>query len=153
APRALAAVGRAVGAGRGRRRRDPAGPGLVPVARTAAALAHRGAKGRRLTPGPPGATLTMSLLLIRWKEYADFPDWGRGRVKGKTDAGPGPGALGAGGSPLRPAGAGGGEDLELPRRLSRRRPERITVIRLPVVRRVRVRNSGGLTEERPAVEL
>src|SRR5262249_50754990 len=48
--------------------------------------------------------------------------------------------------------AGDAEEVELRLRLFRRRPERVTVVRLPVVRRVRVRNSGGQAEERPAVE-
>lgn len=92
-----------------------------------------------------------SPLLIGWKEYADFPDWGLARVKVKIDTGARTSALGADDYRLLPATDGPGEVIELRLRPFRRRPGRVFELSLPVVRRVRVRNSGGLTELRPVV--
>jgi hypothetical protein len=91
-------------------------------------------------------------VLIGWKEFADFPEWGLRRVKVKVDTGARTSALGAAEFRLLPAEDGPGELVELRLRLFRRRPDVITEFRLPVVRRVRVRNSGGQAEERPVIE-
>jgi hypothetical protein len=91
-------------------------------------------------------------LLIGWKEFADFPEWGLHRVKVKVDTGARTSALGADDFRVLPAADGTGEIVELRLRLYRYRPHLVTEFRLPVVRRVRVRNSGGQVEERPVIE-
>src|SRR5262245_26888834 len=94
----------------------------------------------------------MPPLPIGWKEFADFPEWRLRRVRVKIDTGARTSALGAEEFRVVPAEDGASELVELTLRLNHRRPERITLVRMPVVRRVRVRNSGGQTEERPAIE-
>jgi hypothetical protein len=93
----------------------------------------------------------MPPLPIGWKEYAEFPEWGLRRIKVKIDTGARTSALGAEEFQVLPAEHGSGELVELHLRLNHRRRELVTVIRMPVVRRVRVRNSGGQTEVRPAI--
>jgi hypothetical protein len=91
-------------------------------------------------------------LLIGWKEFADFPEWCLRRVKVKVDTGARTSALGADDFRVRPAADGTGELIEMRLRLYRYRPHLVTEFHLPVVRRVRVRNSGGQVEERPVIE-
>jgi hypothetical protein len=89
-------------------------------------------------------------LVIGWKEYADFPAWGVRRVKVKIDTGARTSALGVLSYDL----AGHGSDLvaELRMALHRRHPERVAVVRVPVLRMVVVRNTSGMREERPLIE-
>jgi hypothetical protein len=90
--------------------------------------------------------------LIGWKEYVEFPEWDLLRVRVKIDTGARTSALGVEEYRVLPADDGLGEIVELHLLLNRRRRGRTIVARLPVMRRIRVRNSGGLAEERPAVE-
>jgi hypothetical protein len=90
-------------------------------------------------------------LLIGWKEYVDFPDWGISHVKVKIDTGARTSALGVVSYELRQE-LGQGLMAELRLALSRRHPERTAVVAVPVLRLVVVSNSGGMKEERPLIE-
>jgi hypothetical protein len=98
-----------------------------------------------MSPDPPRP------LLIGWKEYLDFPEWQLRRVKVKIDTGARTTALGVRHYELFPTAACGLE-AELHLAPYRRHPERVRVVRVPVPRLVRVRNSGGVDEQRPLVE-
>lgn len=90
-------------------------------------------------------------LLIGWKEYVDFPDWGLRRVKIKVDTGARTSALGVVTYDLREAGTGG-LVAHLRLALNRRHPERLTFVDVPVLRMVVVSNSAGMREHRPLIE-
>jgi len=90
-------------------------------------------------------------LLIGWKEYVDFPEWGIRHVKIKIDTGARTSALGVVSYDLRQE-EGQGLMAELRLALRRRHPEQLVVVRTPVLRMVVVSNSGGMKEERPLVE-
>lgn len=89
-------------------------------------------------------------LVLGWKEYVDFPDWGLRRVKVKIDTGARTSALDVAGYELHPGVNGLTAELRLA--LNRRHPERIKVVRVPVLARVVVRNTSGAPEERLLVE-
>jgi hypothetical protein len=93
---------------------------------------------------------TRAPLVIGWKEYVDFPTWGVRHVKVKIDSGARTSALGVVSYDL----SGGGTNLvaQLRMALHRKQPERVTVVRVPVLRMVVVRNSSGMREQRPLVE-
>lgn len=90
-------------------------------------------------------------LLIGWKEYVDFPDWGIRHVKVKIDTGARTSALDVASYELLHT-----EDqgllAELRLALSRKHPEKLTVVRTPVLRMVAVSNSSGIRENRPLIE-
>jgi len=90
-------------------------------------------------------------LLIGWKEYVDFPDWGVRHVKIKVDTGARTSALGAIHHELREV-PGRGIVAKLHMSLRRRKPESITIVEVPVLKMVVVSNSGGMKEERPLIE-
>jgi hypothetical protein len=90
-------------------------------------------------------------LLIGWKEYVAFPEWGIRRVKVKVDTGARTSALDVARYRLHRL-AGGGLLAELYLALDRRHPERLTVVQTPVLRTVVVCNSGGIREHRPLIE-
>jgi hypothetical protein len=92
----------------------------------------------------------MGPLLIGWKEYLDFPAWGLRRVKVKIDTGARTSALGALGYELHEGEAGPVAEMRLA--LYRRHPQRVAVVRAPVLRMVVVSNSGGMRETRPLIE-
>jgi hypothetical protein len=89
-------------------------------------------------------------VLIGWKEYADLPEWNLRRVKLKVDTGARTSVLDVAGYEVVPVEGGLVARLRLAR--SRKHPERLTVIEVPVLRTVVVRNSGGLSEQRPLFE-
>lgn len=89
-------------------------------------------------------------LVIGWKERVDFVDWGIHRVKTKIDTGARTSALGV--ESYRICDDNGTRVAELRLALFRRHPERKVVVRVPVLKMVRVCNSGGCREERPLVE-
>ena len=100
-----------------------------------------------IAPGHGGA----GKLIVGWKEYVEFVDWPLRRVKAKIDTGARTSALGVSGYDLQESP--GGELVAVLRlATSRRHPERVTVVRVPVLRTVVVRNSGGVKEQRPLVE-
>lgn len=90
-------------------------------------------------------------LTIGWKEFVDFPDWGVRHVKVKIDTGARTSALGALSYELSQV-AGQGMIAELRLALYRRRPERIQVVRVPVLGMVVVISSTGMREQRPLIE-
>ncbi len=90
-------------------------------------------------------------LLIGWKEFVAFPEWGVRRVKAKIDTGARTSALDAVGYDLFDDGSGPRARLRLA--LDRRHPERLTVVEAPVLGMVEVRCTSGATELRPLVEV
>jgi hypothetical protein len=99
----------------------------------------------RPTPGGHG-----QLLVIGWKEYVDFPEWGVQRVKAKVDTGARTSALDVVRCVVERGPNGFVARLELA--LNRRRPEHVVAVETPVLGMVRVTNSGGVREERPVIE-
>jgi hypothetical protein len=89
-------------------------------------------------------------VVVGWKEYVALPEWGIRRLKAKIDTGARTSAIDATGYELRETAAGLVVRMRLP--LSRRHPERLTVVEAPVLRMLAVCNSGGLREDRPLVE-
>src|SRR5437667_2128542 len=89
------------------------------------------------------------LVLVGWKEYIDFPDWGIRRVKVKIDTGARTSALDVLSYDLRETDSGLVADLRLA--LSRNHPERVTVVSVPVLKIVVVSNSTGVREKRPLI--
>jgi hypothetical protein len=90
-------------------------------------------------------------LVIGWKEYVDFVDWGIRRVKVKIDTGARTSALDVTSYELRQAD-GPGLVAELRLALDRRHPDRLTVVQTPVLQMVVISNSSGIREQRPLVE-
>lgn len=86
-----------------------------------------------------------------WKEYADFPSWGLRRVKVKLDTGARTTAIGVRKCVL--VGPPEACVAELHVAPYRRKPNRVVVVRVPVVGFKRVRSSDGTTGERPVVEV
>jgi hypothetical protein len=93
----------------------------------------------------------MPPITAGWKEYADFPDWGLRRVKVKLDTGARSAAVGV--RDCRLVEVPGGHEAELTLAPYRRRPNRVTVVRVPVVGFRAVKSSCGQAEQRPVVEL
>ena len=93
----------------------------------------------------------MTPITAGWKEYADFPEWGLRRVKVKLDTGARSAALGV--QQFRLLDGPGGPEVELFLAPYRRRPDRTTLVRVPVVGFASVKCSRGDTEQRPVVEL
>jgi hypothetical protein len=89
-------------------------------------------------------------VLIGWKEYVAFPDWGIRRLKAKIDTGARTSALDAAAYEVRETPAGLVAELWLP--LSARHPERVALVRTAVLGTVVVCNSSGQRETRPLVE-
>jgi hypothetical protein len=87
---------------------------------------------------------------IGWKEYVDFPDWGIRRVKVKIDTGARTSALDVLSYELRPTDSGLVADLRLV--LSRKHPERVSIVSVPVLKTVLVANSMCIREQRPLIE-
>lgn len=87
---------------------------------------------------------------IGWKEYVHFPDWKVGAVKAKIDTGARTSSLHVVGYEMY---QNEGEALMVALQLSpsRRHPERMEVVHVPVVATVVVTDSGGHQELRPVV--
>jgi hypothetical protein len=90
-------------------------------------------------------------LVIGWKERLDFPAWGIRRVRAKVDTGARTSALDALGYDLYHAD-GVGLCARLRLALHRKRLAEVSVVEVPVLRMVVVRNSGGMPEQRPLIE-
>jgi hypothetical protein len=91
------------------------------------------------------------LLPIGWKEHLHFTEWDLRRIRVKIDTGARTSALDVARYELKET-AGGGLMATLYLALDRRHPGRFTRIHTPVLRTVVVRNTSGMTEERPLVE-
>jgi hypothetical protein len=90
-------------------------------------------------------------LLIGWKEYVSFPEWGNRRVKAKIDTGARTSALDVVSYELRKVD-GQGLMAELRLALHRKRRDGMVVVQAPVLRMIAVRNSNGVREQRPLIE-
>ncbi len=90
-------------------------------------------------------------LLLGWKEYVEFPEWGVRRVRAKVDTGARTSAIDVASYELC---AADGDRLvaNLRLALNRKHPERLTLVQATVLRMVVVSNSGGVREERPMIE-
>ena len=97
----------------------------------------------------PEAAEEPSLLPIGWKEYIAFPEWGLRRLRAKIDTGATTSALDVASCDVEDTPSGPMARLSVV--LNRRRPDKVKVVRLPVVRTVVVRNSSGSAESRPVV--
>jgi hypothetical protein len=89
-------------------------------------------------------------LLIGWKEIVDFPDWRLRKVRVKIDTGARTSALDVSSYELHQEADGLVAELRLT--LYRKHPERVKVVRVPVLRMVVVSNSNGMKEQRPLIE-
>ena len=92
-----------------------------------------------------------SPCVIGWKERVSFPDWGVRRVRVKIDTGARTSALGADFYSLSDDPQLG-RVVELKITFDRKRPERQTSIRAPVLGHAIVCNSSGMREQRPFIE-
>jgi hypothetical protein len=90
-------------------------------------------------------------LLVGWKEYVDFPDWGIRRVKVKVDTGARTSALDVVEYELRRLDSQG-LMIRLHLQLKSRHPDRLAVVEVPVLQMVAVTNPCGVREERPVIE-
>jgi hypothetical protein len=90
-------------------------------------------------------------VVIGWKEWIAFPDWGVRHVKAKIDTGARTSALDVISYELRTV-AGKGLVAELRIALNRRRPEKVKIIKVPVLKMIVVSNSSGMREQRPLIE-
>lgn len=89
-------------------------------------------------------------LVIGWKELVDFPDWRLRKVRVKIDTGARTSALDVSSYELHQEANGLVAELRLA--LYRKHPERVKVVRAPVLRMVVVSNSNGMKEQRPLIE-
>jgi hypothetical protein len=94
---------------------------------------------------------TSGPTLIGWKEYLSFPDWGIDHIKAKIDTGARTSALDAASCDMREDGAHG-LIARLQLALHHKEPGRLTLVEAPVQGMVIVRNSSGLSEQRPLIE-
>lgn len=88
---------------------------------------------------------------IGWKEYVELPEWNLRRIRAKVDTGARTSVLDVAGYDLIDV-PGGGQVARLRLALSRRHPERVTVVEAAVLCLVVVRNTGGTPEVRPLLE-
>ena len=90
-------------------------------------------------------------LVIGWKEYVAFPEWGIRSVKVKIDTGARTSALDVVRYELR---EGDAQELvaQLHLALDPKNPQRLTVVQAPVLRMVVVSKSSVIREQRPLIE-
>ncbi len=89
-------------------------------------------------------------VLIGWKEYVEFPEWGLRHVRAKVDTGARTSALDTKRYELHKA-ADGSLRARLVLRM-RSVKKRVRIIDVPVLGFVEVRSSNGAHEKRPLVE-
>jgi hypothetical protein len=89
-------------------------------------------------------------LIIGWKEYVDFPDWGVRKVRAKVDTGAQTSALDTENYELIQCADGAMRARILLRVRSKRVKPR--VVEVPVLAMVQVRSSNGGLEQRPVIE-
>jgi hypothetical protein len=94
-------------------------------------------------------TVTRPVIIGR-REYLAFVDWPIRRIRAKIDTGAFTSALGVASYELTNAVS---PRVLLRLALSRKHPERIVEVEAPVVRMTVVRNSGGVREQRPVIEI
>lgn len=89
---------------------------------------------------------------IGWKEYLDLPEMGIFRLKAKIDTGARTSALHVDSLQVVDTLPDGTEIAEVEIGVDRRHPERRVTARVPVLGRLRVKDSGGHPELRPYIE-
>ncbi|HEX5716110.1 MAG TPA: RimK/LysX family protein [Thermoanaerobaculia bacterium] len=89
---------------------------------------------------------------IGWKEYLDLPEMGIFRLKAKIDTGARTSALHVDSLKVVETLPDGTEIAEVEIRIDRRHPERRVTARVPLLGRLRVKDSGGHPELRPCIE-
>jgi len=104
---------------------------------------------RRPEPIPETDRPAGAPLLVGWKEYVDFPDWGVRHVKAKIDTGARTSCVHVESYSVRQGPDGPMAELRLA--LNRRHPERLTIVNTPILRTVAVTDSGGHEELRPVI--
>jgi hypothetical protein len=97
--------------------------------------------------GRPGCD---KLTVIGRRERVDFPEWGLRRVRAKIDTGAYSSALDVAGYELVENEAGPEVSLRIVP--NRRHPDRVRVVRAPVVGTTTVRCSRGIPQRRPVIE-
>jgi hypothetical protein len=90
-------------------------------------------------------------IVIGWKERLDFVDWQLRRIKVKIDTGARTSVLDAIRYELHENGQNG-PFARLYLALDHKQPLKIAVVEAPLLRKIVVRNSGGICEERPLIE-
>ncbi len=103
-------------------------------------------------PDPPADASPDGRVVVGWKEFLDFPEWGLKHVRVKIDTGACTSALGVISCTVE-EGLPSGDRVHLQLALSRRHPDRVIRVQTPVVDRVWVKNSGGWKERRPVIEV
>lgn len=91
-------------------------------------------------------------LRIGWKEYLDLPEMGIFRLKAKIDTGARTSALHVDSLNVVETLPDGTEIAEVEIGVDRRHPERRVTARVPLLGRLRVKDSGGHPELRPYIE-
>ncbi len=94
----------------------------------------------------------MEPLRIGWKEYLDLPEMGIFRLKAKIDTGARTSALHVDALNIVETLPDGTEIAEVEIGIDRRHPERQVTARVPLLGRLRVKDSGGHPELRPYIE-
>ncbi len=94
----------------------------------------------------------MEPLRIGWKEYLDLPEMGIFRLKAKIDTGARTSALHVDALNIVETLPDGTEIAEVEIGIDRRHPERRVTARVPLLGRLRVKDSGGHPELRPCIE-
>jgi hypothetical protein len=89
-------------------------------------------------------------LLIGWKEYLDFPEWGLSHVRVKVDTGAWNSALDVASYEILEGAKGPQVRFRLARH--RRRPDHVVELQAPVLRTTVVMNPCGQRECRPVLE-
>jgi hypothetical protein len=90
--------------------------------------------------------------VVGWKEYLALPELGIRRLKAKLDTGARTSSLHVESFTCLEALPDGTEMAEVTIGTDRKRPERRIVVRVAIVGRVRVTDSGGHREVRPVIE-
>lgn len=104
------------------------------------------------SPKHPADFSVSERVVVGWKEFVDFPEWGLKHIRVKMDSGARTSALGV----IRcmvEEGSPGGEMAHLELALNSRHPERVARVQTPIVGRVWVKNTGGWKEHRPIIEV
>lgn len=91
-------------------------------------------------------------LRIGWKEYLDLPEMGIHRLKAKIDTGARTSALHVDSLKVVETLPDGTEIAEVEIGIDRRHPERRVTARVPLLGRLRVKDSGGHPDIRPYIE-
>ncbi len=104
------------------------------------------------SPEPSADLSATDRVVIGWKEFADFPEWGLRHIRVKVDTGACTSALGVISCTVE-QGHPSGELAHLHLAPSRRHPDRVIRVHCPILGRVWVKNTAGWKEQRPVIEV